>query len=123
MKKRGLKIVLLGVILLAAISGAVMLLWNWLIPGIFGLACINFWQALGLFVLARLLFGRLGFGHGRRMMHGKMGENPIHEKWKNMTPEERIAFIQKRKRFGFGGPFGKNAFGMDENEGQEKNDE
>lgn len=123
MKKRGLKIVLLGVILLAAISGAVMLLWNWLIPGIFGLACINFWQALGLFVLARLLFGRLGFGHGRRMMHGKMGENPIHEKWKNMTPEERIAFIQKRKRFGFGGPFGKNTFGMDENEGQEKNDE
>lgn len=114
---------LFGIISLAAISGAVMLLWNWLIPGIFGLATINFWQALGLFALARLLFGRLGFGHGRRMMHGRMhgmGENPIHEKWMKMTPEERIAFIQKRKKFGFGGPFGRNAFEMDENEGQEK---
>ncbi len=34
-----------------------MLLWNALIPGIFGLKLIGYWQALGLLVLARILFG------------------------------------------------------------------
>jgi hypothetical protein len=33
----------------------VMLLWNWLMPEIFGLPVINFWQALGLCVLSSLL--------------------------------------------------------------------
>ncbi len=35
---------------------AVMHLWNWLMPGIFGLGEIGYWQAVGLFVLAHLLF-------------------------------------------------------------------
>jgi hypothetical protein len=39
-----------------------MLLWNWLMPEIFGLTTISYWQAVGLIVLARLIFG--GFGHG-----------------------------------------------------------
>lgn len=34
----------------------VMLLWNWLIPVIFGLPSISFWQALGLSLLSSLLF-------------------------------------------------------------------
>jgi hypothetical protein len=37
----------------------VMLLWNWLMPEIFGLGLITFWQAFGLVVLGRMLFGRL----------------------------------------------------------------
>lgn len=39
-----------------------MLLWNWLMPTLFGITIINYWQAVGLIVLARLIFG--GFGHG-----------------------------------------------------------
>ena len=46
---------------LTAIVAAIMLLWNYLIPSIIGWTTINYWQALGLFVLTRLLFG--GF-HG-----------------------------------------------------------
>ncbi len=53
-------LVLLGV---AAVSGlayfvgwVIMLLWNWLMPDIFGLKTISLWQALGLFILAKLLF-------------------------------------------------------------------
>lgn len=34
----------------------VMLLWNWLMPEIFGLIEISFWQALGLCVLSSALF-------------------------------------------------------------------
>ncbi|MEI7558227.1 MAG: hypothetical protein WCJ45_05450 [bacterium] len=33
-----------------------MLLWNWLMPTIFGLPIITFWQALGLYLLAGSLF-------------------------------------------------------------------
>ena len=35
---------------------AVMSLWNWLIPSIFGLATITWLQALGLLVLSKILF-------------------------------------------------------------------
>ena len=40
----------------------VMLLWNWIMPTIFGLPEINYWLAFGIIILARLIFG--GFGHG-----------------------------------------------------------
>lgn len=105
MKARGFKMIIMGLLVLGAFTAVVMLLWNLLIPGIFGLAAINFWQALGIFVLARILFG--GFGLGRMMHPGMHGRgNPIHEKWRKMTPEQRRIFIEKRKKFGFGGPFG-----------------
>ena len=35
-----------------------MLLWNWLMPIIFGLPTITFWQAVGLNVLSSILIGR-----------------------------------------------------------------
>ncbi len=38
----------------------VMLLWNWLMPAIFGLGKIAYMQGIGLVLLARLLFGRMG---------------------------------------------------------------
>jgi hypothetical protein len=37
-------------------------LWNWLMPDIFGLRTINWWEAFGLLALSRILFG--GFGRG-----------------------------------------------------------
>jgi len=33
-----------------------MLLWNWLMPGIFGLVEIGYWQAMGLNLLSSILF-------------------------------------------------------------------
>ncbi|MBI9069716.1 MAG: hypothetical protein JEZ09_20635 [Salinivirgaceae bacterium] len=54
---------ILGAIALAFIFGyAVMWLWNWLMPELFGLSVLTFWKAVGLIILARLLFG--GFKHG-----------------------------------------------------------
>ena len=57
---------LLGILLFAFIGGEVVqLLWNWLLPPLFGWPQITFWQALGLLALCRILFG--GFGrHGHR---------------------------------------------------------
>lgn len=50
---------------------AVMLLWNWLMPELFGLQAISFWQAAGLLVLCKVLFGGLGgHHHGHGCHHG-----------------------------------------------------
>ena len=73
-RSKGLAIlgIVVGVPALLALFGAVtMALWNWLMPAIFGLPEIRFWQALGLLVLSHILFkgghaARAGRGHWRR---------------------------------------------------------
>jgi len=55
-----IKILLVAVVICAIatlIAFPTMWLWNWLMPDIFGLKVINFWQALGLNLLASILFG------------------------------------------------------------------
>src|SRR5215472_12838359 len=99
---------MLGMLLFVAIGAEVVrLLWNWLLPPLFGWHQITFWQALGILVLCRLLFG--GFhGHGggptwraRRRMRERM-EQRMAERWEHMTPEERERFRQRmRWRCGF----------------------
>ncbi len=107
----------------AGFSAIVMLLWNWLMPALFGLIAINFWQALGLLVLARILFG--GFGMHRMMhrgrMHGMHHNNPVHEKWMKMSPEERKEFIKKRHSNMCGGPFGRRDFWGEQEAGMNDN--
>jgi len=78
----------------------VMHLWNWLLPGLFGLHTIGFWQALGLLLLSRILFGGFG-GHG----HGHGRRRRMEERWEKMTPEEREKFRQSFR--GRCGPFGR----------------
>jgi hypothetical protein len=68
----------------------VMRLWNWLIPGVFGWHVITFWQALGILILSKILFGGFRGRSGRRMhWRGRMME-----RWSQMTPEEREKFRQ-----------------------------
>jgi len=78
---RGLKFVLMaligviGVGALAVLFGYfVMLLWNWLMPSIFGLGQITFWQAVGIVILARLIFG--GFKHHGHDHHANSNKHP-----------------------------------------------
>jgi hypothetical protein len=53
----------LGLTALVALTGlVVMLLWNALLPSLFGLAAITFWQAVGLALLVKV-FGLLLRGH------------------------------------------------------------
>lgn len=47
-----------GAFLLGLLFGnVIMWLWNWLMPSLFGLRTIGFWEGLGLFLLAHILFG------------------------------------------------------------------
>jgi hypothetical protein len=110
----------IGIVFMAAGFGAVvMLLWNWLLPVMFGLATINFWQALGLLVLCRILFGSFGGRHGLNR-HGMHGRDHIRKKWMKMTPEQRKEFVNKRREHFrrddfFGRPPDFDPFATDEN--------
>jgi hypothetical protein len=95
---------IVGILAFMAIGSAVvMALWNWLLPPLFGLHLITFWQALGILVLCRLLFGRWGRHGGFRPNFRQRMRQRWSERWERMTPEERERFRQgMRGRCGFG---------------------
>lgn len=72
----------------AGFGVAVLYLWNWLMPALFGLHTITYWQALGLVGLSWILFrGPRGW-----MGHRMHWQDRMRERWANMTPEEREKF-------------------------------
>ena len=108
MRTRAFGFPLLFLLAIAGFSAATMLLWNALLPGIFGIASIGFWQALGLLVLTRILFGGVGGGHFMHKGHGGH-RNPLREKWMKMNPDERKEFFRRcHRRAGF---FGREGLG------------
>ena len=84
-KSKCWKIGIMVVVGVAALSGVVMELWNWLMPNLFeGTKQISYLQAMGVLLLSKILFG--GFrGHGG---HGRWHRH----RWEQMTPEERERF-------------------------------
>src|SRR5258708_6622839 len=80
--RRGLKFAVIGGVAGTVFGFVVMSLWNWLAPAVFGLRTITLWQALGILILSKILFGgfrgRPGYGGPRRR---RMGES-----WPQMTP-------------------------------------
>ncbi|MBP6623907.1 MAG: hypothetical protein KA198_01970 [Chitinophagaceae bacterium] len=92
MKRKPL-FILIPITLFFAVGGIVMLLWNWLIPVIFGFKAISYIQALGLFLLSRILLGSFGFGNKKP----SFGNPKFREKMMNMTDEERQQFKEEWK--------------------------
>ncbi|MEW6467616.1 MAG: hypothetical protein AB1458_01760 [Bacteroidota bacterium] len=84
------------VLLAAAVFGwVVMLLWNWLVPDLFNGPVIGFWQAAGLLVLCKLLFGGMRFkGSGRWGRQGYWKQR-FEEKFAHLSPEEREKLKQE----------------------------
>ena len=79
-KRNGKRIAgkIIGGIFLAALFALVfglfvMLIWNWLMPLLFNLPVINYWQAVGVIIMARLIFGgghhKPGFGSREPLRH------------------------------------------------------
>jgi len=87
-----LKFMAFGALFVAVAGFATMILWNALMPAIFGLPALELGQALGLLILARLLTGgfRGGGGWGRGGgQHHHYWKQRMADRWANMTPEER----------------------------------
>ena len=96
-----LKVIVVVAVFIAVFNFVVMKLWNWLMPTLFGLQLITYWQAMGILVLSKILFG--GF-------RGRSGPPPWHwrqrmmERLERMSPEEREKFRQGLESSW--GPFG-----------------
>jgi hypothetical protein len=86
-----IKIVLFVVVATFAFGFVVQQLWNWLMPALFGLHTISFWQAFGLFLLSKILFGGFHKGGGGRGP-GRMWRHQMKERWEGMSEEEREKF-------------------------------
>lgn len=94
-----LKIIGIAVVAITVTGFVVMNLWNWLAPPIFGLHAVTFWQALGLLILSKILFG----GFRRSGPGGASWRRRLGDRWHEMTPEEREQFRQSMgKRCGYG---------------------
>ena len=98
---------IVGMLVFAAIGGELVLhLWNWLLPPLFGFRQITFWQALGILLLSRILFGGFGWHGSRRSnVRSRVADrlaDRMGDRWDAMTPEERERFRQRiRERCGF----------------------
>ncbi len=102
-RKKGF-LFLLFPLLFFAITGIVMWLWNALLPEIVGVKSISYWQAMGLLVLSKILFG--GFHPGKRNhCKNKWNEDAIEHRMGDLSEEDREKLKEKlRERFK-GNPF------------------
>lgn len=94
--KKGLFFIPVVIAGFLAFGWVIMQLWNWLIPDIFHWSKISYLQAMGLFVLSRILFGGFNF---RRSEYRKppFGKSKFKEKFMNMSDEEKQAFKEQWK--------------------------
>ena len=88
-----------GAIFIALFGIITQYLWNWLVPDLFSGPVITYWQALGLLLLTKILWGFGGGGKGS-CKHCGTGDTSF---WKKryaqkiaaMDPEDREAFKKK----------------------------
>jgi hypothetical protein len=101
MRKAGMIFKVVAFVLLAifVFTFVTLSLWNWLVPELFNGPVINFWQALGLLLLSKILFS--GFGgksHGHNSnRYGAEWKKRFVDKVSSLSTEEREAFKQKMK--------------------------
>ncbi len=85
----------------------IMWLWNWLMPEIFGLTTLTYWQAVGLFILLKFLVGGCGRSGKKSCKESdKKGKNKsktdfskwehYDEFWKDEGDELYAKYLEKR---------------------------
>ena len=94
------KILFFGAVFVFGLSFVVMLLWNNVLAAVVNVGQLSYWQAMGILVLSKILFG--GFRGGPRgprgaQFAGGKGWWAMREKWASMTPEEREKFRSRMR--------------------------
>ncbi len=94
--------ILLGAAAFVLFTLCTMWLWNWLMPTIFSLSTITFWQAAGILALSKILFSG---GHWSRQWQSdrrhKFWHRRFEEKWGNISDEKKEHFAQQMdEKFG-----------------------
>lgn len=69
-----------GILIITIIIGVgfgFKFLWNWIMPDVFGLKEVTFWKAIGIFFLAKLIFGGFGSSSSSNKAREKAAINEI----------------------------------------------
>ncbi len=114
-------LVILGIVgaaALAIIFGLVIQwLWNTLMPDIFGLPEVSYWQAVGLVVLSHILFGGHNHNHNssdkprRKKIKGRAELSGQTLTFDNERPESEEGYHKEWDSFrGFWNDYGREAF-------------
>jgi hypothetical protein len=85
---------ILGAILLFVIATVVQFLWNVVLVSAVGVQPISFWQALGIFILSRILFGHYRFGAKSRKWRASR-RKAWRDKWVKMDDAEKAQMRDK----------------------------
>ena len=97
---RGLFFLFMGALFVLAMGFVVMWLWNAILPEITNVSRISFWQALGLFILARILFGGFRWGNRGHRHDWKQRRRAFWQrKWERMDPEKKEQLKEKFKSY------------------------
>lgn len=96
--RRGGKMFFLPLLILClfVLSFVVRFLWNAILPEVLGAKPLNFWQAMGLLVLCKILFGNFGFRRGGE--GGRRFKEKFQERFGNMSDEERNRLREEWKK-------------------------
>lgn len=78
-----LGIIMVVLLAIAAFSFLVMTLWNSILVPVLKISAVSFWQAGGILLLSKILFG--GFRGGGPWRGGRH----MRDKWQQLSPEER----------------------------------
>lgn len=93
---------LIAITFLLVMGAVVMLLWNAILPDLVEVNPISYWQAVGLLLLCRILFGNFrkgGFGPPKGRHQPQFKRHYWREKWERMSPEERAEMKAKWKNW------------------------
>lgn len=92
MGKRIIGMIVFGSMALFTLTAVVMYLWNFAAVPALGLGEINYWQAMALLVLSKILFTGIGPRRGAHQRHQHW------KKWRELSPEDRRAFKERWKK-------------------------
>ena len=87
--------ILIPIAILLVLPFIVMLLWNNIVVVLFSIKSISYFQALGLFVLCRILFGSFGFGNRNKPPFAKQF---MKDKMMNLTDDEKCRMKDEWKK-------------------------
>ncbi|NCI48761.1 DUF3106 domain-containing protein [Sediminibacterium roseum] len=91
--KKIIGFILCFLLIAALLSWIVMSLWNCVLVAVLGVSVISFWQAAGILLLSKILFG--GFHKSGHWGRKREWREKWAEKMKNMSPEEREKIKQE----------------------------
>ena len=115
-----IRFVVMLVVVPAVFGLVLMLVWNYAMPDIFGLPSIDYWHALCLFIIGRLLCGGFGMmvigGLLHTMFHNHHHHHHLHHGHGHISPREAREMWERRWRMRMDGMMQTEADGDDAKE-------